>query len=125
MPIGHLYHGKRKNKMKKIVVILTVFTLFLQAQKVDKLVLSAPGVQISYPLLRMIDTNVLSKVAKKVEFIRWHNPDQIRTIMMNQSVDFVALPSNVGAIFYNKGVNYKQTILKNKYIKVSFRNTIS
>lgn len=93
--------------MRKIIFVILIFAISLNAQKLDKLVLSGPGVAISYPLLKMLDDGVLEKVAKKVEFIRWHNPDQIRTMMVNKSVDFVALPSNVGAIFYNKGIKLK------------------
>ncbi|NRA72673.1 MAG: hypothetical protein HRU24_16800 [Gammaproteobacteria bacterium] len=40
-----------------------------------------------------------------IEFkcIPWNNPDQLRAIIIGQQVDFSATPSNLAAIFYNRG----------------------
>jgi len=44
----------------------------------------------------------LSEFADKVEFVMWKNPDQLRAMIINKEVDFVAVPTNVASILYNK-----------------------
>jgi NitT/TauT family transport system substrate-binding protein len=72
------------------------------AQKVDKIVLAGPAATVSHPLLRMIESGALNDIANKVEFRLWNNPDQLRAMIINKEVDFVAVPTNVGSILYNK-----------------------
>jgi len=94
---------------KKIILLaLLSFGINLMAnQKVDKLVLSGPMATVSHPLFRMIETGALSDIAKKVEFKLWKNPDELRALTLKGGADFIAIPTNVGANLYNKGVNIK------------------
>lgn len=73
----------------------------------DKLVLAGPFASVSYPLMRMIDSGALAKVADEVEFVSWNNPDQLRAMAIEGAADFLAVPSNVGANLYNRGVPLK------------------
>lgn len=81
----------------------------LQAQpkRRAKLTLSGPFALVSYPLMRIADSGALADVADKVEFVAWKNPDQLRALAIEQSVDLVAMPSNVAANLYNRGVPLK------------------
>jgi len=89
--------------MKKIVFALFALLSFLVAsEKVDKIIIAGPAANVSHPIFRMIESGALGDVAKKVEFKLWNNPDQLRAMIINKEVDFVALPTNVGAILYNK-----------------------
>jgi NitT/TauT family transport system substrate-binding protein len=94
---------------KKIILLaLLSWGINLMAnQKVEKLVLSGPMATVSHPLFRMIETGALSDIAKKVEFKLWKNPDELRALTLKGGADFIAIPTNVGANLYNKGVNIK------------------
>jgi NitT/TauT family transport system substrate-binding protein len=96
--------------MFKKIILLALFSFgisLMANQKVDKLVLSGPMATVSHPLFRMIETGALSDIAKKVEFKLWKNPDELRALTLKGGADFIAIPTNVGANLYNKGVNIK------------------
>ncbi len=74
------------------------------AEKVDKLVLASPFSPLVMPMARIIEENLLADIAHEVELVVWNTPDQLRAMITRGQVDFVSLPSNVAAIFYNKGI---------------------
>jgi len=76
-------------------------------EKLDKIVLSGPVASVSHPLIHMVATGALDDIAKEVEFKLWKNPDELRALTLKGGADFVAVPSNVGANLYNKGVDIK------------------
>ncbi|ADV47082.1 ABC transporter substrate-binding protein [Nitratifractor salsuginis] len=90
--------------LKRIMgtMLLLASTLLMGADKVDKIVIAGPAANVSHPIFRMIESGALKDVAKKVEFRLWNNPDQLRAMIINKEVDFVAVPTNVAAILYNK-----------------------
>ena len=94
---------------KKIVLITSlVFSLnAVEFKKQDKLILSGPMASVSHPLLHMIETNALADIAENVEFIMWKNPDELRALTLRGRADFIAIPTNVAANLYNKGVDIK------------------
>jgi NitT/TauT family transport system substrate-binding protein len=88
--------------------IALLFSINLNAQeKLEKLVLSGPVASVSHPLIHMVATGALDDIAKKVEFKLWKNPDELRALTLKGGADFIAVPSNVGAKLYNKGVDIK------------------
>ncbi len=95
--------------LKKVLLsVALVFSLGAnEFKKVDKLVLSGPMASVSHPFFQMIKTGALSDVANEVEFIMWKNPDELRALTLRGRADFIALPTNVGANLYNKGVDIK------------------
>lgn len=92
--------------LKKLLLIAISITI-LNAQKLEKLVLSGPVASVSHPLVHMAATGALDDLAKKVEFKLWKNPDELRALTLKGGANFVAVPSNVGANLYNKGVDIK------------------
>jgi NitT/TauT family transport system substrate-binding protein len=83
------------------------FAFSAQAQtKLPKLVLSGPYAAVSNPLIHMVESGALKDVAEVVEFRAWKDPDQLRVLALdkNAEADFVAMPSNVAANLYNRGV---------------------
>ncbi|MEA3418007.1 MAG: ABC transporter substrate-binding protein [Campylobacterota bacterium] len=89
--------------MKKILLLLSLFFTFTIAEtKLEKIVIAGPPANVSHPIFRMIETGALDNIADKVEFKLWNNPDQLRAMIINKEVDFVAIPTNVGSILYNK-----------------------
>ncbi len=75
--------------------------------RLAKLVLSGPPASVSTPLIHMVESNALSDVAEQVSFVAWKDPDQLRLMALGGKADFLAMPSNVAANLYNKGVPVK------------------
>jgi len=78
-----------------------------QAQsRLPKLVLAGPYAAVSYPLIHMVESGALKDVAEVVEFRPWKDPDQLRALALDKSApaDFIAMPTNVAANLYNRGV---------------------
>lgn len=88
------------------MLIMFCFPL-TSAAKVDTLVLAGPRSCVTHPLIYMKEAGLLDAVAKDVKLIIWNNPDQLRSLIAGEQVDFSAVPSHVAANFYNKGVNLK------------------
>jgi NitT/TauT family transport system substrate-binding protein len=92
--------------MKKIFLVL-VCVVNLFAAQLDKLVIAGPVATVSHPFFKMIESGALSDVAKKVEFRLWQNPDELRAILLKNEAHIVAVPTNVAANLYNRGVDIK------------------
>ncbi|MDP1606073.1 MAG: PhnD/SsuA/transferrin family substrate-binding protein [Rhodocyclaceae bacterium] len=74
------------------------------AAKLPKLVLAGPYAAVSNPLIHMVESGALKDVADTVEFVAWKDPDQLRVLAIEGKADFVAMPTNVAANLYNRGV---------------------
>lgn len=72
--------------------------------KLPKLVLAGPYAAVSNPMIHMVESGALKDLADKVEFIPWKDPDHLRVLAMDGQADFVAMPTNVAANLYNRGV---------------------
>lgn len=94
-----------------VLIALWLFSMpALTAEKLDKLVFSGPFASVSNPLIHMVETGALNDIAKQVEFKPWKGPDQLKLMALGKGgihADFVAMPSNVAANLYNKGVELK------------------
>ncbi|NWG32338.1 MAG: ABC transporter substrate-binding protein [Rhodocyclaceae bacterium] len=57
----------------------------------------------------MVESGALKDMAEVVEFRPWKDPDQLRLLTLDakSEVDFVAMPTNVAANLYNRGVKLK------------------
>jgi len=88
--------------LKKLILLCSILLSAASAATLDKIVIAGPAANVSHPIFRMIESGALKGIAKKVEFRLWNNPDQLRAMILNKEVDFVAVPTNVGAILYNK-----------------------
>lgn len=75
-------------------------------ERLPKLVLSGPLAAVSYPLIHIAESGALKDVAESVEFVPWKDPDQLRMLAVDgkANVDFIAMPTNVAANLYNRGV---------------------
>ncbi len=92
--------------MKKIFIVFALL-LNLFAKDENTIVIAGPIATVSHPILYMVEKNVLKDIGKKVEFRLWNNPDELRALILKKEVDFIALPTNVAANLYNKGVDLK------------------
>lgn len=73
-------------------------------QRRPRLVLAGPAASVSNPLIHMVESGALANVADQVEFRQWNNPDQLRALAMGGDADVIAVPTNVAANLYNRGV---------------------
>ncbi len=92
---------------KQIALFLFLMTALFAEGKIDKLVIAGPFASVSHPMIHMIETGALKDVTEKIEFRLWKNPDELRALTLKGEVDFIAVPTNVGANLYNKGVDIK------------------
>lgn len=90
----------------KLLLTLCIFLLCIpsaQAHSPTEIKLAGPSAVISYPLMVMAKEQSLADQHIKLSFTRWKNPDQLRAMIISQQIDFSAMPSNLAAIFHNKG----------------------
>jgi NitT/TauT family transport system substrate-binding protein len=75
--------------------------------RIDTLRLVGTIGPLSIPLAYLAEHNNLASVAKKTTLSIWANPTQLQAIISGAQGDFVSLPTNSAATFYNKGVSLK------------------
>ena len=103
-----LYRGWWQLLLVMQVLVLLPFSTALaddEAPLRKRLVLAGPPAAVSYPLFHMMESGVLADVAEQVEFRLWSNPDQLRALALEGGADFIAMPTNVAANLYNRGVS--------------------
>jgi len=95
--------------MKRLLRLLAGLTLLgmalgVHAGKLPRLTLAGPFAAVSFPLIHMVESGALKDLAEQVEFVAWKDPDQLRVLAIEGRADFIAMPSNVAANLYNRGV---------------------
>ncbi|MDO4637670.1 MAG: ABC transporter substrate-binding protein [Lautropia sp.] len=73
-------------------------------KKIPRLLLAGPFASVSNPLIRIVEAGLLRDVAEQVDFVSWRTPDQLRAMALKGEADFLAMPSNLPANLYNRGV---------------------
>jgi NitT/TauT family transport system substrate-binding protein len=101
--------------LKTVVLGSLVFLLVLATScaghpasttaRVDRIRLVGTIGPLSIPLAYMVEHNSLASVAEKTTLDIWANPTQLQAIVSGGQGDFVSLPTNSAAIFYNKGIS--------------------
>ena len=95
---------------KKLLLVAAV-PLILFAQQKQTLIIGGPSASVTHPVFHMIQNKALNPFDKNIEFKQWKNPDQLKAMILNKSVDFIAAPITAASILYNKGVDIKLTHL--------------
>ncbi|MCD5416612.1 ABC transporter substrate-binding protein [Candidatus Bipolaricaulota bacterium] len=70
----------------------------------ERITLVAPPGPLAIPMVYLVVNNRLSAIAEEIDFSLWKNPGQLRAIVAGNQADFLTLPSNAAAMFYNKGL---------------------
>jgi len=69
----------------------------------NRLLFAGPPAPVSFPLMRLAsNSDLLTHLNRKVEFRLWNTPDQLRALVIQGAVDFVALPTHTAAELYNQ-----------------------
>jgi len=100
---------RRSHVAALIALWLCLATAALAAddQRLERLTVAGPPAAVSYPLIELVESGALDALARRVEFVSWRDPDQVRALILRDEVDLVALPSNVAANLYNRGVEIR------------------
>ena len=69
--------------------------------------LSGPSASVSNPLIHLAALGKSPGLAEQISFTPWRDPDQLRALALRAEADFVAMPTNVAANLYNRGVPLK------------------
>ena len=105
--------------MKKISIVIFLLVTIIAgmvfsgcnndetSEKLSELRLVGTIGPLSIPLAYMVDNNVMSSVAEKTTLQTWATPQQLQAIVAGGQADFVSLPTNAAATFYNKGIQLK------------------
>jgi NitT/TauT family transport system substrate-binding protein len=72
--------------------------------KIDNIRLVGTIGPMAIPLAYMVENNSLASVAAKTTLSIWATPAQLQAIITGTQADFLSLPSNAAALYYNKGV---------------------
>lgn len=70
------------------------------------ILISGPKAPPTFPLLRMMETNALGEHVK-IDFKIWNSVEELLAIATGSEYGFLAIPVNVSAKLYNKGVDIK------------------
>ncbi len=95
--------------LRKYIIFL--FALFLFAgcnqttehQKIRIATLKGPS---AMGMIQMIDS-IKQTNDSDIEITIYNEPIQVRKLMLEEQVDFAILPTTMGAILYNKGIDYQ------------------
>jgi len=87
-------------KRMSAVLLSVLMCLSCSRERGEKTVLTAPFGPLAYPFAYMAEN-----MPSKYEFRVWMNPDQLRAMITGKQADFFALPTNVAAVFHNKGAD--------------------
>ncbi len=90
-----------------ILLILSCAGRNVSAVPLEKITIAGPMAVVTYPMLAMLENGKFHQIAKKVEVRIWQNPDQLRAMILGNEADFLAVPTNVAAMFYNKGIKLR------------------
>ena len=74
------------------------------ATRLGKLTLVAPPGPMAIPMAYLAVNDKLAEAAEETELVIWENADQLKAIVAGGQGDFVTMPSNNAAVFYNKGL---------------------
>jgi NitT/TauT family transport system substrate-binding protein len=113
-----LFSGRGRYFLIKAFSFFVAVALFLglilsgcaqtsSSTKVDNLRLVGTIGPLSIPLAYMVDNHVLDSVAQKTTLSIWANPIQLQAIVTGNQADFISLPTNSAATFYNRGISLR------------------
>jgi NitT/TauT family transport system substrate-binding protein len=103
--------------MRKLQAIILFFIVFLllatpscgnstpTASRLPKIRLVGTIGPLSIPLAYMVENDSLASVADETTLEIWANPTQLQAIITGGQADFVSLPTNSAALFYNRGIS--------------------
>ena len=95
--------------MKQLLMILFMAISLFSSEIKEQITIKVAGpfASVSHPIILMQKNQALKDMGINIEFVLWKNPDELRALILNGDINFIALPTNVAANLYNKGVDIK------------------
>lgn len=95
-----------KRYLFAILIILIVLTGCNSKSENKKITIATLKGPSAMGMIKIIDSLAITKNSE-TEVIILNEPIQVRKLMLENKVDFAILPTTMGAILYNRGINYK------------------
>ncbi len=95
--------------IKKILIIFLFTILNINANQT--ITIAGPSAGVTHPVFHMMKTNALKDVGVTIKFKQWKGPDELKALILNKKVDFIAVPITAGSILYNRGASVQLTHL--------------
>ena len=91
-------------------ILITAFLVFtlninINANQNKTIAIAGPTASVSHPIFHMIKTDALKSLNTNIKFKQWKNPDELKALILNKKVDFIAVPITAGSILYNRGAD--------------------
>jgi len=91
-------------------ILITAFLVFtlntnINANQNKTITIAGPTASVSHPIFHMIKTDALKSLNTNIKFKQWKNPDELKALILNKKVDFIAVPITAGSILYNRGAD--------------------
>ncbi len=95
--------------MKQLLMILFMAISLFSSEIKEQITIKVAGpfASVSHPIILMQKNQALKDMGINIEFVLWKNPDELRALILNGDINFIAVPTNVAANLYNKGVDIK------------------
>jgi len=77
----------------------------------ETIVVAGPSAGVTHPVFHMIQNNSLKDMDIKIKFKQWKNPDELKALILNKKVNFIAVPITAASILYNRGAEVQLTHL--------------
>lgn len=94
--------------VKKIIMMAS---LVLTLNATETITVAGPGAGVTHPIFKMIKDDALKDLDIKIKFKPWKNPDELKALILNKKVNFIAAPITAGSILYNRGAKVQLTHL--------------
>ncbi len=99
--------------MKRFFSLILILFIFLNScnqtyhkKALDKITIATLKGPSAMGMVKMIDS-LNEAEESNIEVVIYNEPIQVRKLMLENEVDFAVLPTTMGAILYNKGVQYQ------------------
>ena len=94
--------------MIKNIILTLLIIIELNGKTIT---IAGPSAGVTHPIFHMIKTNALSDMVDEIKFKQWKNPDELKALILNKKVDFIAVPIPAGSILFNRGAEVQLTHL--------------
>ncbi len=94
--------------MIKNIILFIALAFYINAKTIT---IAGPSAGVTHPVFHMMKNNVLKDIVDEVKFKQWKGPDELKALILNEKVDFIAVPITAGSILFNRGAEVQMISL--------------
>lgn len=87
---------------KTIILFFLIAELVMANSKIKELRIAGPMGAAIYPMLYIVENNMLKDIAQNIKLKVWKNPDELRALTINGKIDFTSMPLSTALNLYRK-----------------------